>query len=255
MVRMKPVVLLAFAALVIGAAVAWADIATPRPQWTAVRMASEEVSITLGEQRIQVDATFQMQNTGAAGPVRMGYPLGVFETELKDFAVFVDGAAFSAVRTENTPDASAGAHLRPGTAPGGGRPGGPAAESYRFQGPYRQWKVFDVPFGANERKTIRVTYSVEPAQLTDAERGALLFYSYTLRTGATWKGKIGQATIRVRLEGVSPDRIVRTSPVGSQPAEGGRVLTWTMKDFKPTDDIEIAYRPGTPPKARVSASR
>ena len=252
MARVKALVAV-LALVVVGAAVAWADVATPRPQWTTVRMAAEEVNITVGEQRIQVDATFQMQNTGAASTVRMGYPLGLFETELRDFAVFVDGQAFSGVQTEENPGGSGGQRMMPpgmgpgrGGGVGGGAPAGPAAEPCRFSGPYRQWKVFDVPFAAEARKTIRVTYWVAPARLTDAERGSLLFYSYTLRTGATWKGKIDQATIRVRLDGVSPDRLVRVSPVGSQPAEGGRVLTWTMRDFKPTDDIEIAYRPATP---------
>lgn len=233
----------------VGAATAWADIATPRPQWTAVRMAAEEVNITVGEQRIQVDATFQMQNTGAASTVRMGYPLGLFETELREFTVLVDGQAFSGVQTQENPGGAAGDRMMPpgmGPGRGGAAPAGPAAEPYRFSGPYRQWKVFDVPFAAEARKTIRVTYWVAPAQLTDAERGSLLFYSYTLRTGATWKGKIDQATIRVRLNGIAPDRLVRVSPVGSERAEGGRVITWTLRDFKPTDDIEIAFRPATP---------
>jgi len=249
MVRVKALVAV-LALGVVGAAAAWADIATPRPQWTTVRMAAEEVNITVGEQRIQVDATFQMQNAGAASTVRMGYPLGLFETELRDFAVFVDGQALSGVQTEENAGGAAGDRMRPGMGPGrgggGGAAAGPAAEPYRFSGPYRQWKVFDVPFAADGRKTIRVTYWVEPARLTDAERGSLLFYSYTLRTGATWKGKIGQATIRVRLDGVAPDRLVRVSPVGSERAENGRVLTWTLRDFKPTDDIEIAFRPATP---------
>jgi hypothetical protein len=262
MVRVKPVAVMVVALVVVGAAVAWADVATPRPQWTTVRMAAEEVNITLGEQRIQVDATFQMQNMGAASTVRMGYPLGLFETELRDFAVFVDGQPFSGVRTEENPGGAAGDRTRAGMAPGcggagggGGGPAGPAAEPYRFGGPYRQWQVFDVPFGANERKAVRVTYWVAPARLTDAERGSLLFYSYTLRTGATWKGKIDQATIRVRLDGVAPDRLVRVSPVGSERAENGRVITWTMRDFKPADDIEIAYRPASPAAPAVSTAR
>ena len=141
-------------------------------------------------------------------------------------------------------------HRLPWAAAPPGAPAGPAAGPYRFSGPYHQWKVFDVPFGANEQKTIRVTYWVAPARITDAERGSLLFYSYTLRTGATWKGTIGQATIRVKLDGVSPDRLVRVTPIGSQRAEAGRVITWTLRDFKPADDIEIAYRSATPPAPR-----
>ena len=226
-----------------------ADLATPRPQWTTVRMASEEVVITLGEQKVQVDATFQMHNLGQASVVAMGYPLGAFETALNDFAVTVNGEALKAVRTQ-TGGAPAGGLMRGGIGGGaaggrmpGGAPGGAGNEPYRFEGPYKEWKVFDVPFAADEKKAIRVTYWVEPARVKDAEAGALLTYSYTMKTGATWKGKIDEAKIAIKLGGIAPSRIVRVLPAGYAKTNSGAALIWTLKDLKPTENIEITFRP------------
>ena len=225
--------------LIVAIAPLWADVATPRPRWTTVQMAAEEVNITLGDESVKVDAVFDMHNTGATATVRMGYPVGILETELKDFAVLVDKKPVANVQTQ---EGSATPSPR-GRGGRGRRTPGVAAEAYRFAGPYKEWKVFDIPFGADQKRTVRVTYSVEPARVTDSEHGPLCAYSYTLRTGATWKGKIAKATIRVKLDGVAPQRLVRVLPSGCQRTNGGSTLTWTMKDFKPTEDIQITYRP------------
>ncbi|HUT36560.1 MAG TPA: DUF4424 family protein [Planctomycetota bacterium] len=221
----------------------WADVATPRPQWTTVRMEAEEVNITLGEQKVQVDAVFHMHNQGAASTVAMGYPLGAFETALNDFAVTAGGQPVKAIRTQ-----AGGAQSGPGRGGmvirgGGGKPGGVANEPYRFEGPYKEWKVFDVPFAADEKKVVRVTYWVEPAKVKDAQAGTLLTYSYTMKTGATWKGKIDEAKISVKLSGIAASRLVRVLPAGSQRSASGTTLAWTLKDFKPTENIEITFRP------------
>jgi len=226
-------------AVALACTAALGDVATPRPQWTTVRMASEEVNITLGAQKVQVEATFNMHNLGQAATVAMGYPLGTFESALNDLKVTVNGEALSAIRSQ-AGGAPAGGLLR--AAPGG-KPGGPAAEAYRFEGPYKEWKVFDVPFGADEKKTIRVSYWVEPAKVKDAEAGSLLHYCYTMKTGATWKGKIDEAKVSVKLSGVAADRIVRVVPVGYAKTNGGSSFSWTLKDFKPTDNIEVTFRP------------
>jgi len=243
--RSKVVIALAAGALVAAAiSAAWADVATPRARWTMVRMESETVGIALGEKRVAVEAVFNMYNEGKAGPVRMGYPLGLFETELHDFAVTVDGKAVEGIRTENgTPEAEGPmGRMRPGGDSGG-------AESYRFEGPYKQWKVWDVPMESRAPKTIKVNYWVEPARLKTAEKGDLLYYAYTLRTGATWKGKIEKAVITVTLDGVEPGRLMRVVPAGAVSAAEGKTLVWTMRDFKPADNIEIAFRPSGPLQA------
>ena len=242
MTKSKAAATLAVAVVAV-AAMSWvlADVATPRPRWTTVRMQSETVDIALGEKRVAVEAVFHMYNEGKAGKVRMGYPLGAFEDELHDFKAYAGGREIKDVRTQEGAGKSS---RRPRGGLGRGRGAdGPAAERYRFEGPYKKWKVFDVPMAAHEAKTVKVTYWVAPARITDADKGPLLHYTYTLRTGATWKGKIDEAVIRVKLDGVEPTRIVRRAPVGAATSAGGKVLTWTMKDFKPVDNIEITYRP------------
>jgi len=246
MAGMRSKVVIALTALALVAAATClvrADVATPRARWTMVRMESETVGITLGEKRVAVEAVFNMYNEGKAGPVRMGYPLGLFETELHDFAVTVDGKAVEGIRTENGTPEPEGPMARM-------RPGGEAgAEPYRFEGPYKQWKVWDLPMESRASKTLKVTYWVEPARVKTAETGDLLYYCYTLRTGATWKGKIEQAVITVKLDGVEPARLQRVVPAGAVSAAEGKTLTWTMRQFKPADNIEIAFKPSGPLQA------
>ena len=232
------IVLAAIAYVAACLSVVLGDVATPRPQWTTVRLDSETVRITLGEKRVRVVATFQMYNEGKASPVRMGYPLGVFETALNDFTVSVDGKPVAAVRTQAGSPAARRPMMR-----GRRKPGGPAAEPYRFQGPYKQWKVWDVAMDAKGTTTVKVTYWVQPAKVADADKNALLHYTYTLRTGATWKGKISSADITVKLDDVAPGALVRVVPVGAKKSNGGKTFTWAMRNFKPTDDIEITYKP------------
>jgi hypothetical protein len=220
---------------------ALADVATPRPQWTKVRLQSETVNIKLGEDRVDVEATFHMYNQGPSGPVRVGYPLGVFEEKLNDFKVFVDGKELTAVKTQSKATGSSRPMLY-GRRPRASK-NNTAAEPYRFDGPYKEWKVFDVPMAGTKRTTIKVSYWVKPAKIVDAKKRSLLHYTYTLRTGATWKGKIEEAVIAVKLDGVDPSCVVRKVPVGSVSGKDGNSFTWTMRDFKPVNDVEITYRP------------
>jgi len=237
MERMKSVLVLAAAVCLTAVIIpiAKADIASPRAQWTTVRMESETVDIVLGEARVAVTAVFRMHNAGKAASIPIGYPLGVMEKSLNDFKVFVDGQEVNNVRVEGE---GGGKAQR-----GKGGFGGEGGDAYRFEGPYKEWKVFDVSMAENEKKTIKVTYWVQPAQVKTAEKADVLHYVYTLKTGATWKGKIDEAVIRVKLGEVKPGSIVQTTPGGSQKADAGATMVWTFKDFKPAEDIEITFKP------------
>lgn len=213
-----------------------ADVASPRPQWTPVRMESEEVNVSLGESRVEVAAVFNMRNTGKAATVKMGYPLGVMEKALNDFKVTADGEEVKNVRVEEKGDGKTPAPPR--------REGD--GDSYRFEGPYKQWKVFDVPMTENGTKAVKVSYWVEPAKVATAEKSEVLHYVYTLLTGATWKGKIDKAVIRVKLGDVKPDSLVQATPAGFEKKDAGTTLEWTMKDFKPSSNIEITFKPTKP---------
>jgi hypothetical protein len=229
-----------------------ADVATPRPQWTKVRMASEEVNITLSETKVKVEAVFNMHNTGQTSKVRFGYPLGLFEKKLNDFKVFVKDKQVTDIKTQKQTKQDRRPMM---IGKGGKQKNGVQAEPYRFSGPYKEWKVFDVPFKADEKKVVKVTYWVEPASLKDEEKGDVLFYSYILKTGATWKGKIDKAVLKVKLDGVSPKKIVQTLPAGAVKSKNGTELTWTLKSIKPDKDIEITFKPSGKKVAKKAASK
>jgi hypothetical protein len=219
--------------LVSSAVIVSADLASPRPQWTTVRMESETVDITLSEKRVEVTAVFHFCNNGKAAAIPMGYPLGVLETSLNDFKVFVEDKEVKDVRTqdkqaENSPRFEQS-----------------DSNAYRFEGPYKQWKVIDVQMGENEKKTVKVTYWVEPAKVKTAEIADASHYVYTLLTGATWKGKIDEAVVRVKLKDVKPAQVLQATPGRFEKSDNGATYTWTFKDFKPSENVEITFKPNT----------
>ena len=213
------------------------DVATPRPRWTKVRMESEVVNIKLGQKKVYVEVLFNMHNTGSGSNVRFGYPLGLFEKKLNDFKVFVGEEELTGIKTEKKKDGRQNSHMLD-RGKGGSNV---QSEPYRFSGPYKEWNVFNVPFKADEKKKIKVSYWVEPAVISNTSRGKMNFYTYTLVTGATWKDTIKKAVINVTLDGVSKGNLIQTLPGNSK--RKGNTVTWTMKEFKPDKNIEIVYKP------------
>jgi hypothetical protein len=221
----------ALAALTAGLVVA--DIAMPRGKWAPIRMASENVKIVLGPAKVKVEATFILENEKDAATVVVGYPRGVLEKSLEDFAVTVDGEkAAVGSQISTTP------HERREGADVGGKPGEPQKYLYQFDGPYPEWKTFPVKFDAKQKRTVVVSYSVAPAEV-ETELGKRLTYVYTMKTGATWSGNIDKAVIATTLDGVAMKDLVSVTPK-SEAAAGQ--LIWTFTDFKPTQDIEITFK-------------
>jgi len=232
MVWLKKIVpvIAAMALLVSSVVVVNADLASPRAQWTTVRMESETVDVTLAEKRVEVTAVFHFSNNGKADKIPMGYPLGVVETALNDFKIFVDDKELTNVRTvEKQPETPRFQEAADSNA-------------YRFEGPYKQWKVVDVQMGENEKKTVKVSYWVEPAQVKTAEIANVSHYVYTLLTGATWKGKIDEAIVRVKLKDVKPANVVQATPAGFEKTDAGAAYTWTFKNFKPSENVELTFK-------------
>jgi hypothetical protein len=186
-----------------------------RQKWTTVSLTSQVVEITLAPDKVTVEGTYQFHNTGDALTMTVGYPRGVLEGELRDFQAAIDDKPLE-VKQEKR------------------------GQSYLFAGPYPEWKLFEVRFGADERKTLKLKYGVEPTRIQTTPSGEVRYYSYILRTGATWKGPIERATVRVKLEGLSPDDLVLTAPGGFK--QEGHTLTWVFENFKPSRDIEIAFK-------------
>ena len=120
------------------------------------------------------------------------------------------------------------------------KPGGPVKRAYQFDGPYPEWKTFNVPFEKDQERKLVVSYSVKPAPLDTKDKGELLAYIYTMKTGATWKDNIEKAVIEVTLDDLSKADLVTTTPAKYEDKDG--VLTWTFEDFKPTQDVELTFR-------------
>ena len=224
------------AVLVLAAGIVVADVAMPRDKWVPIRMASENVKIVLGPAKVTVEATFVLENEKEAATVVVGYPRGVLEKSLDDFAVTVDGEKVAvgsqAGKKGDRPDfgerePKKGEALKP---------------AYQFDGPYPEWKTFNVKFDAKQKRTVVVRYSVAPAEV-ETEKGKLLTYVYTLKTGATWSGNIGSATIQATLDGLTMKDIVSVTPVPPSETDAATApLVWRFKDFKPTQNIEITFK-------------
>ena len=73
------------------------------------------------------------------------------------------------------------------------------------------------------------------------------YWSYILKTGAHWKGKIGQAIIVVHFPDDLPPpgkgpfdfKAVEMTPEGY--STKGRTATWVLENFKPAEDVKIVW--------------
>ncbi len=219
--------------------VAQADIAPPQipggssitpgeDTGTQVEMAAEQVTITVGDVvdfsvdemdltgvEAQVEAVFQMQNTGSEDEeMQVRFPLvnpygvgdGFFHVPtLTDFTVSVDGEPVSWIDVETTNP----------TVP---------------DDPPVQWAAFDVAFPAGEPVEIAVTYNTHSTGYLP-EAG----FNYILETGAGWKGPIGAGNIVLRLPYVaSPDNFLSaTFPPDPQPQMEENEIRWHFENLEP----------------------
>lgn len=137
------------------------------------------------------------------------------DPELHDFAAWVDGVPV-AVRREKS-----------------GEPVEPLTDSGGRLLRYPEWITWTVPFEAGQTRTVRSTYwgrNYDSAVGTAAT-------GYILRSGAGWKGPIGEAVIIAQFdEAIFPGQI-RAFPA-SYRWEGERMV-WRMRDFEPERDISI----------------
>ncbi|HUW55239.1 MAG TPA: hypothetical protein VMZ92_01255 [Planctomycetota bacterium] len=237
--RRLSMVLLLLGVLLLVHGVLRADVAMPRDKWTHVRMVSEHVKIILSPSKVTVEGTYVLKNEREAVTAVVGYPRGVLEKSLDDFTVTADGERLT-VGSQEGEKAGGPPRLREPEKP---EPGKPVKAAYQFAGPYPEWKTFDVKFDAKQERKLVVKYHVTPAELKTADNGRLLAYVYTLKTGATWLGKIDKAVIEMDLDGLSLADLVSVTPKQAARVDGSRTpLLWVFKDFKPTQDIEVTFR-------------
>lgn len=170
-----------------------------------VRMVSEDVrAVVSGGLYASVRCTFVLRNEGPADSVWIGFPdadsSDYHMASLENFRSWVDGAP---VRCERTPGGSYDVRWVP------------------------YWWTKRVWFPAGATRTIRDEYQVRAS--SSHSTGDAIF-EYLLWTGASWKGAIGRATIRVRLEDVPRNRIREVTPGVRRE---GREYRWNFLELEP----------------------
>ncbi|HIE51613.1 MAG TPA: YARHG domain-containing protein [Armatimonadetes bacterium] len=182
----------------------------------SVRMVAEDVHIKLATG--EVVCQFVFKNEGPATTVLMGFPEGgggdVRVPEYTNFDRFearVDGVKVPVRRVVP-----------------------------KDQGPaeYQIWWVKRVHFRRGQRRVVRNRYTSS----LGSNIAGYSFFEYILRTGASWKGKIGEARIVVDLTGLENYSNFSISPQGYR--RNGSRIAWQFRDFEPQEDISISFFPG-----------
>ncbi|MBM4041468.1 MAG: hypothetical protein FJ290_23450 [Planctomycetes bacterium] len=99
-------------------------------------------------------------------------------------------------------------------------------------------------FAARQVRTVRVSY----VGAFDAQGGTLCgSWRYVLKTGALWKGKIGEIVVVAHFPKDMPPwgygpfdaRALKLSPKGYKVS--GQSVTWLLKNVEPTEDVSIEF--------------
>ena len=101
------------------------------------------------------------------------------------------------------------------------------------------WYVWDVHFNKNEKKTIKVIYSLPSGIGNGAE---YRYFNYILETGSGWHGLIEQADIELKLHDINMETIEEISPTGYQIDTTEKNIKWNFLDLEPTNDDDIYLR-------------
>jgi hypothetical protein len=258
-----------------------ADIAPARQfgttlaPWAAsgIRMTREAVKIRLERRTAKFHATFWLKNdrdepvsldVGFPDAVRYGYwssdpktePAGPM-SKLRNFEVTVDGAPIKAnpryfrskvslrksvgllqsyrrrereIAQEKDPEEKA--RLRDAL--------GRERESlgWWFSGGWLAWRM---AFAAGDSHRVVVSYDLP---YRPAYRRQILGFNaveYILKSGALWRGPIGQVTVEIELaDGLSHEHMAKLEPGGYQKTKTG--FRWDLESLEPTEDVKIVLR-------------
>jgi len=185
----------------------------------SVIMKSERVEIDLWRDRGEVECVFVFHNSGEATSVSTGFPeqgWGDVDVDrpsgFTSFQSWVDGQPV-ATKIQGLEKNFGGNQC------------------------WRRWRVKTVRFGRGQTRTVRVRYSARTGTVVSGHRE----FSYTVHTGASWKGPIGHAVVRMRLHGLP--RYADIDATGNRP---GGAWVWERRNFEPTskDDVGVSFFPG-----------
>jgi len=171
---------------------------------TQIALTKENLEINFFYNNAGVDALFYMKNTGDKIDQKMGFPFGGNAGYPSYMAVYVNGEklAESAI-TENDSNSE-------------------------------MWKIFTVPFGKNEEKTIRVKYTVQDLFAPT--------FTYLIKTGSTWKGSIGELNTTITLpDEARPPFFLKAIPSGY--STKGKTIVYHLKNYEPNENILIEFLP------------
>ena len=164
-------------------------------------------SASSGDTTAYVSAKFVFVNTGKDISLKVGFPFGLATEE--DFG------------TPNISNASVKINGKKIT------PLFLSAET----GKYDPWMYFNVSFYAKETKTLEVAYYAYP---TDG------YFLYVLKTGALWKGPIGELNIDLKFpyRPVYP-AVLSVAPSGC--AVKGNDIVYHLKNYEPDKNIKVGF--------------
>ena len=195
----------------------------PMKEHPSIEMERMHVVVDMYPEHARVDCHFVFHNTGPATRVRMGFPesaqfqpRGQRPVGFTSFATWVDGKRYRA-RIEGFTSSDGGSF-------------------------WRRWRVKQVVFGRDQRRTVRVKYT---APLGSIGGGPTRAFIYEVSTGASWKGPIGQVRVQLRTHydhnhgwAYSRDPLRRVD---------SNTWEWVQQCFEPqqdTDDLFATYFPG-----------
>jgi len=191
---------------------------------TSVEMVSERVVADLSPGGAEVDCTFVFKNTVDATTVKMGFPEegwnsgGLLEDTdgFTQFTTWVDGEEVPTT-IEKAPPRVGGAMLR--------------------------WRAKTVQFDAGQERTVRVRYGGP----LGGDSSGFAFFPYTLYTGASWKGPIGQVEVIINHSDLPEYWEVRAHPEGY--IEKDNSIAWRWENLEPEPGIStgrlfVSFFPG-----------
>jgi len=184
----------------------------------AIAMLDEEIDIRIHRRHIEFDIRYRFRNESRK-PQRaiMGFPEkpGAFTRRLNNFAATADGVRVPVDYIVAPPGSAEGMH----------------------------WHRYEVSFAAGQTREVLNRYWIYPTEY----RG-LYSFEYILRTGASWKGKIGKVKVRARLDkglvaaGRRLQRLgIENEPTGWSVSGMGSVLEWRGDAIEPKEDLSLFY--------------